>query len=386
MFKKMKIGTKLVLIGGLLIVLPIVIIAYFAIAEAGDGIKQLEREQLETRTREIAEGIDNVLTVQKNFAQAIAAMPITVEAITAGYVPDQEVLSPEVEALVQNNVALMSRKDLADVYIAFIATDSRGIIVASDNRTTVGLDLSERDYIQGALKGAVSVGSPAIDKVNGILFVGVSAPVTNNDGKIIGVAAVLVRLAFMGEMIAGATIGESGYAFMVDATGTFIAHPNPDIILKDNIGDLVGMEEIYRRTLNNEYGFENYVYQGIPKTAGFAPVESTGWSVCLSLPDVEYLGPVTAVRNIVLLIGIISFAIAMLIFILFSRSITRPLRRAVDFAGEVAAGDLSVDLEIRQKDEIGVLAEALRNMLKALQYKAKIVERIAEGDLTVDIE
>ena len=82
MFKNLKIGAKLILIGGLLIVLPILVIAYFAITEAGDGIKQLEREQLEARTGEIAEGIDNVLKVEMKMANELAVGNATVEAFS----------------------------------------------------------------------------------------------------------------------------------------------------------------------------------------------------------------------------------------------------------------------------------------------------------------
>jgi len=83
-----------------------------------------------------------------------------------------------------------------------------------------------------------------------------------------------------------------------------------------NILDIPGMEEIARRTLAQENGVEEYVYEGIPKTAGFAPVSSTGWGVVLSLPDKEFLAPINAVRNIIIIIGVVAFGIALLVFIM----------------------------------------------------------------------
>jgi len=60
-------------------------------------------------------------------------------------------------------------------------------------------------------------------------------------------------------------------------------------------------------------------------------------------------------------------------------SITRPLRRGVDFAGRVAAGDLEGGLDIDQKDEVGALAEALRRMVGSL--KGLIAEADAKAAL-----
>ena len=45
-----------------------------------------------------------------------------------------------------------------------------------------------------------------------------------------------------------------------------------------------------------------------------------------------------------------------------TRSITRPLKVGVEFAKEMADGDLTQTIEVKQKDEIGILAEALNQM------------------------
>ena len=47
---------------------------------------------------------------------------------------------------------------------------------------------------------------------------------------------------------------------------------------------------------------------------------------------------------------------------LITRSITRPLRHVVEVLNTIARGDLTVSLDIDQKDEIGRLAEAMQNM------------------------
>ena len=59
-------------------------------------------------------------------------------------------------------------------------------------------------------------------------------------------------------------------------------------------------------------------------------------------------------------------------------SISRPLRKGVAFARAVADGDLHACLDVKGRDEIGVLADALRRMLEALKENIAAAERRGE--------
>jgi len=62
--------------------------------------------------------------------------------------------------------------------------------------------------------------------------------------------------------------------------------------------------------------------------------------------------------------------VSILVGLLLSRSITRPLGQAVDLAGRIAKGDLRTDIDERhqtRKDEVGVLAGALTEMVTSLR-------------------
>jgi methyl-accepting chemotaxis protein len=72
------------------------------------------------------------------------------------------------------------------------------------------------------------------------------------------------------------------------------------------------------------------------------------------------------------MIGIILVAVlvSLLLGILLSRSITLPLARAVELAGQIADGDLREDVEqkhLGRKDEIGTLSQALASMITSLR-------------------
>ena len=64
------------------------------------------------------------------------------------------------------------------------------------------------------------------------------------------------------------------------------------------------------------------------------------------------------------------------IWYLVAKHITAPLIKGVDFAKAMAAGDFTQSLEVRQQDEIGILAQALNGMVTNLR---KMLTNVADG-------
>ena len=66
--------------------------------------------------------------------------------------------------------------------------------------------------------------------------------------------------------------------------------------------------------------------------------------------------------TITLICLVIGVALALLLGYLLSRSIIGPVMKGVGFAKQLSEGDLTQTIDVHQKDEIGILAEALREM------------------------
>lgn len=86
-----------------------------------------------------------------------------------------------------------------------------------------------------------------------------------------------------------------------------------------------------------------------------------------------------------LFISVIIAVIAVIVAFILSTAITRPIIKCVNFAEQISTGDLDVSLDINQKDQIGILCDSLRTVVGGFRDKAAIVEKFAEGDLTVEI-
>lgn len=84
------------------------------------------------------------------------------------------------------------------------------------------------------------------------------------------------------------------------------------------------------------------------------------------MTDAEMVAAAVRTRLIVVAISLIAFIVAIIFAIVISLGITRPLNKGVTFAQELSQGDLTAVIDLHQKDELGVLADSLRDMKNSL--------------------
>ena len=111
-------------------------------------------------------------------------------------------------------------------------------------------------------------------------------------------------------------------------------------------------------------------YNGNPVLSAFTTLnvnDNFKWVVIAEIDEAEVDEPVAElVMNIVLLSAAVGVVI-LILAIYLALSISRPLVRGVEFAKQIATGDLTGSLDIQQKDEIGMLAGSLQEMLLRLR-------------------
>ncbi|MBN2049531.1 MAG: HAMP domain-containing protein [Spirochaetales bacterium] len=112
----------------------------------------------------------------------------------------------------------------------------------------------------------------------------------------------------------------------------------------------------------------------------------------LQSQDVAKIGHAfSTIGNSFLTVTIVIIALAIisgLTLLFISRSITKRIRITGVRAEKIAGGEISLSEDLVSKtsrDEIGGLLDSFRKMEKILTTKLKALEKIAEGDLTVDI-
>ena len=385
MLKNMKIGVKLTLVGTIIIAVPLIFVALIAVERAKAGLQQISDEQLVSRSQEIAANIDGTYTEELKLATGLANNPVIIaaareragESTPTGKGKSGAQPGLAIQAAAEQLAPYGKIAQIGDSYEAVNIMDTNGIVFVAATPQSMGVDAHERAYFQKAMTGQANIGSVVISKVTGKPITPIAVPVIS-DGKVLGVFTMMLKIDFLGNIVAREKVGKTGYAYVVDKTGTAIAHPSADLIMKANVLQIDGMKEVGKEMVAGKTGVAAYVFQGVPKEAGYAPVAATGWSVSLTVSKSEYLAAANDVQRALFVITIIALVVAVLLYLLFSRSITVPLAKGVAFAQKVAAGDFTERLDIHQNDEIGVLAGALNSMSDRLAGMVGTVQENAE--------
>jgi methyl-accepting chemotaxis protein len=94
----------------------------------------------------------------------------------------------------------------------------------------------------------------------------------------------------------------------------------------------------------------------------------------------------TSSRNLVFMV--LGFAVAIGIFmaVMVSKMIANPLRVMQEVAGKLALGDANQNITHESKDEVGMLADSLRQVVDYNQTIARACEALGRGDVTVSVE
>ncbi|HVO40322.1 MAG TPA: hypothetical protein VMV03_14925, partial [Spirochaetia bacterium] len=83
MLKNIRIGVKLIVVGTLIMVIPLLVVAVMAITKSTQGLSAVETEQLARGARLIAEQVDGVFQEEKKLAVEGALDPNIVAAAIA---------------------------------------------------------------------------------------------------------------------------------------------------------------------------------------------------------------------------------------------------------------------------------------------------------------
>jgi len=272
---------------------------------------------------------------------------------------DEKAMHEELQKILEQNATIGN---------AYAAIEKTGRIYAmgrdgkSIQRLAIPDDFDARTrdwYKEARSKNGLIYSPPYRDTGTGEWVVTVAAPYLDPTGAFGGVVGIDVMLTDLTNLVSGQKFGNTGYAFMIDADGTFLAHPD-EKLLSTKITDLEpAVAAIGRSMMTGKTGTENYVFQNARKYSFYRPIPLVKWSLAVTVPTDEVESPVKTLISRVALIGIISLLVTSVLIFFFARSITRPIRLVGHQLETVAqgGGDLTQRITVSSRDEVGALAK-----------------------------
>ncbi|APH20732.1 methyl-accepting chemotaxis protein [Clostridium botulinum] len=244
--------------------------------------------------------------------------------------------------------------------------DKNGQSIQTDGTT---VNIKDRNYFKETMEGKRTISEPIVSKVDGKVVIIYTVPIKNGN-TIMGALTAVREGNDISNISNSIKVGESGGAYLIDSTGTVIAHKNKESVIKreNSIKDAQSNEElkpiaaIEKSMIEGKEGIGQYKYKGAEKYISYSPMKSTGWSLAIYAPKNEILKEVSEITRNIIIVSILGIGIALVCIWFISTQISNNLISMRDSLNIVATGDLTTNVDSKiekEKDEIGHMARAL---------------------------
>lgn len=172
-------------------------------------------------------------------------------------------------------------------------------------------NLRDRQWFQAVMAGQTLVTDPVISRTTGRTQINVVTPIPNlQTGRIVGGLSGAIEIQRFQEILQRLNYGEESYAFALNAQGSAIAHPNPDVISTQEAPTASFLQSpnaelaaIARKMLQKQQGIELIQLEGRWVYIAYVPLQEASWSIALVIPkkNIE-----SALRPLNVLAGLLS--------------------------------------------------------------------------------
>ncbi len=228
----------------------------------------------------------------------------------------------------------------------------------------------------------------------GVLMTSYISPIVDDAGKFLGITGVDVSLNYLDAQVSKIKVFESGYAFLISNSGIFVSAPDKALIGNQTLTnfakekDAPQLEKIVTETQAGSSGFVNTIdpFTGKTVTMFYSPVKTGNWSLVIVAPDEEMLSGMYQLRLTLVIVCIAGILLMIALIWFVTTRLTRPIIAVSKAADQIASGDLDLVLVSGDQDEIGQTISAFNRMITYLKEMAVVAQRVADGDLTTNIQ
>lgn len=215
----------------------------------------------------------------------------------------------------------------------------------------------------------------------GIIVISYTEPIFKGD-SLIGVVGMDINIDAMKSTIENMKVYDTGYVFLMDSHYDFLIHPTykseDNLKLIDNGKFKFMTEEMDKKNS----GIINYTYKGKARMLGYSHL-SNSWIIGFTAPISEIYSSLKKQIFLIIIAIFLSIGSIILIALHVGKSISKPIVKITQLIKNTAqfnfCDDNTLDLLVKNKDEIGIMAKEMFIMRKILKEtgvdKAAILQR-----------
>lgn len=337
-----------------LVLSAVVIVIGVSMKFTNTSIFENSSEYTHTIIQQMNQNIDSYIDYMENIAYLISS-----NEDVQDYLFDEKIDNEgRYRILNQLQTILDSRSDIRNVGI--ISKNGRMLINDGSKSVNQDLDLNTQEWYATALEkpnGPILTSSHVQHIISGerpwVITLSRGIRDRSGSGEKEGVFFIDLNYSAISELCDQSTVGTKGYAFILDAKGNIVYHPQQQQLYNElqteNISLIMDTDE---DTVLTGTGNDGKLYS-------ISRSEKTGWTVVDCTNVKELLSKSRQAQSVYVLTAIILVIVALLFSRFMARSITLPIQKLRDSMKKVQEGDFSVsDVVVDSKNEIGSLTKS----------------------------
>ncbi len=266
---------------------------------------------------------------------------------------------------IRNNHFLPNIEEEKKFLEMFLMSAIDGLILVSSNPKNEGIFRENTKYFQEGLQNTY------IQNVyHSMIMEGpsmtLSTPVYNGDNDIVAVLAARLSLDELTSIMQyGSKESLSTETYLINQFSFFVTESRFELntLLKKSLKTLASQKLKKKKDGTGKYKD----YRGIAVYGVYRWIEHLGLGIITEVDADEVLVSISVMRNYFIITISIVFFVVVLMTLLFTRTITQPIKKLMKGVNEIGKGNLDNQIDVRGNDEIGLLAEKFNLMIANLK-------------------
>lgn len=267
--------------------------------------------------------------------------------------------------------------------------------------TTKGDDHRFESWFTDAVKAKKPVWTQIyqwLDKPE-VLSISSSYPVSDRDGKLIGVIGVDLIVSQIGDFLRQIPVSPTGKVFVIEHNGRLIASSGAEKPFNLKYGKakrlnvLDSSDRLTQTTaqyLKQKFGdFRNiknaqqleFAIAGERQFVQITPWQDRyglDWVAIVVVPETDFMAQISANTNTTIILCLVSLMVATILGLLTARWITKPIERLSQASEAIANGNLDQNVEIQSINELQILSQFFNQMSDQLKDSFELLETRVE--------
>ncbi|KAI4448766.1 hypothetical protein C823_003293 [Eubacterium plexicaudatum ASF492] len=387
---KKKIADEILRQIGGSVIFVLLLIAAASIVMVGWLSITAKKTELTIESNAAANQLNGFLQQYIRTAKQLAVNP-EIRSVLQETTGDVEMRNAQKIDTVLENLTEITDTDSENVMATWISDLDTSALIQSDGFVSEeGWDITGRGWYGCIETKQPILTEPYIDSSTEKLILSAAAPVIDDvTGEVLGAAGMDIALDHMTQLMSEYKIGKQGYVLLLSENGTYLYHPQNELIQK-NVADSDISQNVINTLHSKDDLFLRYKADGVTKYGFLEHVEDTGYVVLSSMPLSEFYA--VLLFMVVALIVLFAAGIVLVAFRIRKSAarLTKPILDLNQTAQQLADGNLDVELNITSENEIGELGASfektvarLKKYIEYIDETAEVLAQLAEGKLSI---